>query len=56
MTINKSKFFKTVGWTTIGFGLYLVGVGISYDGDTVKVKPKMGKDDIIDAEFTIIED
>jgi hypothetical protein len=54
--ISKGKILKAVGWTTIGIGVYLVSLGIHYDGDSVNIKPKYTKDDIIDAEFTIIED
>jgi hypothetical protein len=54
MTINKGKLLQTIGWTTVGIGLYLVGLGINYDGEMVN--SKRPDDNIIDADFTIIED
>jgi hypothetical protein len=56
LTIDKSIFLKTVGWTAVGIGLYLVGLGVSYEGESVHINPKRYDDDILDAEFTIIED
>lgn len=54
MTIDKGKILKTVGWTTVGFGLYLVGLSIRYEGESTGYsKPDDG---IIDAEFIIIND
>lgn len=53
MTIDKSKFLKTIGWTTVGIGLYLVGISTTYESESVDVRYD---DDIIDADYTIIED
>jgi hypothetical protein len=55
MTINRGKFLQTVGWTTVVLGLYLVGVGIRYNGESEHIKPRKTGDNVIDAEFTIIE-
>lgn len=56
MTIDKGKFLRTVGWTTVGIGLYLVGVGISYGSDSTYANYRRPDDGVIDAEFTIVED
>jgi hypothetical protein len=53
MTIDKNKLLKTIGWTSVGVGLYLIGISTKYDNATERVRPDDG---IIDAEFTIIND
>jgi hypothetical protein len=51
--IDKSQLLKTVGWTAIVAGAYAVYLGSMYDGSSTKIRPD---DNIIDADFTIIED
>lgn len=53
MIIDRNKLLKTVGWSAVVFGLYLVGVSTTYDGESVRPRKT---DDIIDAEFTIINE
>lgn len=55
MTVDKGKFISTIGWTTVGIGLYLVGIGIRYGGDSLYFNHDESGG-IIDAEFTIVED
>lgn len=55
LTINKGKMLKTAGWITIGLGLYMLSVGTIIDGD-VDYKPKMHDDNIIDVDFTVVND
>lgn len=45
----KKKLLVTAGYLSIGLGLYLI-----YKGSDLE--PEINMDDIIDAEFTIIED
>ena len=54
MTIDRGKLLKTIGWSAVGVGLYLVGLGGIY-GESVHINPKE-QDDIIDAEFTVVEE
>jgi hypothetical protein len=49
----KNELLKTFGWTAIIAGAYMVYLGSMYDGDSTKIRPD---DNIIDADFTIIED
>jgi hypothetical protein len=53
MTINRGKLLKTIGWTAVGVGLYLVGLGVNYDSDSESIQPD---ENVIDAEFTIVEE
>ena len=55
LTIDKSTFLKTIGWTAVGLGAYMIGLGVKYD-DSVHINPKQPDDGIIDAEFTIVEE
>ena len=55
MIIDRGKLLKTVGWTAVGVGLYLVGLGGTY-GESEHINPKKQDDNIIDADFTIIEE
>lgn len=50
--VDKGKFYKTVGWATVALGLYIVGIGVSFD----TIRPGKSGDDIFDADFTIIDD
>jgi len=56
--VSKGKLLKTVGWCTIGLGLYLITVGAIYDGDEPIdfTNPKPPDDSIIDAEWFEVED
>lgn len=54
--INKGKFLKTIGWTTVGVGLYLVGLGVAYDGEAETIKPKKQDDNVINADFTVVSE
>lgn len=56
MTINKGKFLRTVGWTTVIVGLYLVGVSLVHDDGVVFEVPIVPNDDVIDAVFTVVEE
>jgi hypothetical protein len=56
LEFNRGKILKTVGWTAIGIGFYLVGLGVVYDGEAVHINPKQNDDNIIDVDFTIIEE
>lgn len=54
MTVNdKGQLLRTIGWTAITAGAYAVYLGSMYDGGSTKIRPD---DNVIDAEFTIIED
>lgn len=55
MVVDRSKLLKTVGWTLISIGLYMVAVGndISPGEFTNTRQPD---DDIIDAVFTVVDD
>jgi hypothetical protein len=55
MTIDRGKLLKTIGWSAVGVGLYLVGLGGTY-GEEVNINRNEHGDDIIDADFTIIEE
>lgn len=55
MTINKGKLLKTVGWATVGVGLYIVVLGSEYDVELFFDKTIKPDDNIIDAEFKIID-
>lgn len=48
----KNQLLKTVGWTAIMAGAYMVYLGSTDDLPTTR-KPD---DNVIDAEFTIIEE
>jgi hypothetical protein len=54
--VDKGKLYKTVGWATVALGLYIVGIGVSFDNVADYVRPGKSGDDIFDAEFTIIDD
>ena len=56
MTINRSKVLRTVGWATVTFGLYLVGMSIAQDSESEHVDPMNHDDNIIDVDFTIIDE
>lgn len=47
------RLLKTVGWSAIVAGAYMVYLGSMYDGGSTKIRPDK---DIIDAEFTIVDD
>lgn len=57
LTINKGKLLKGIGWTAVGVGLYLVGLGALKDSDfEFNIRPNMDADDIIDAVFEVVEE
>jgi hypothetical protein len=56
LTIDKSKLLKTIGWSTVGLGLYLVGLGVVRENESIFNNYITPDDSIIDADFTIIEE
>jgi hypothetical protein len=56
LTIDKSKLLKTIGWGTVGLGLYLVGLGVVSENDVLFRSTDDFDPNIIDADFTIVED
>jgi hypothetical protein len=55
LTIDKGKILKTIGWSAIGVGLYLVTLGTTYESESI-FRSSRPDDGIIDADFTIIEE
>lgn len=51
--VDKGQLLKTVGWASIVAGSYMVYLGSMYDDVVTRIRPD---DDVIDAEFTIIDD
>lgn len=49
----KKELLKTLGWTAIVAGAYCVYLGSMYDDGVTRIRPD---DDIIDVDFTIIEE
>lgn len=55
--INKGKLYKTVGWLTVGAGLYLITVGHFLDGEDIAYfNPTPDDDNIIEAEWFEVTD
>lgn len=51
MVNDKGKTIRTVGWIVVGVGLFVVGLGVRHaDVDFNQ------KDDILDAEFKVVEE
>jgi hypothetical protein len=53
LTIDRNKILRTIGWTSIGVGLFLIS--ISLDSEPV-INSTMNRDGVIDADFTIIDE
>ena len=53
MTLDKNLLLRTAGWSAIVFGAYMVYLGSMYDDVVTRIRPD---DDVIDAEFTVVED
>jgi hypothetical protein len=53
MVVDKGQLFKTVGWSAILAGAYMVYLGSMYEDVVTRIRPD---DDVIDAEFTILDD
>jgi len=51
----KGKILRTIGWTTVGIGLYFVYLGNEADGIKSSYNRRNMKD-IIEAEFTVLDD
>ena len=51
--VDKGQLLKTIGWTAVAAGAYAIYLGSIYDGSSTRIRPD---DNVIDAEFTIIED
>ena len=49
----RKELLSTIGWTAIVAGAYMVYLGSMYDGSSTKIRPD---DDVIDVDFTIIDD
>jgi hypothetical protein len=54
LTFDKPKILKTIGWSAVALGLYLITYGTTYEGGFSSIRPE--DDGVLDAEFTIIED
>lgn len=52
MTLDKKLLLRTAGWSAIAIGSYMVYLGSMYDDVVTRIRP----DDVIDAEFTVVED
>lgn len=53
MTLDKNLLLRTAGWSVIVAGVYMVYLGSMYDDVVTRIRPD---DDVIDAEFTVVED
>ena len=53
MTLDKKLLLRTAGWSAIVVGAYMIYLGGMYDDVVARIRPD---DDVIDAEFTVVED
>lgn len=49
--MSKKQLLRTAGWISIAFGVYLIHKGSEDEPLDFEIK-----DDVLDAEFTILED